>query len=195
MILRQYRSLGLLPEIITFVFLVVAVVTATGVLWRIVWRDPVVLVPNARGSGPLRPATADDTYLRQFCTNFLINWTSWNQHSYQFRKTQAISLMTPAVRAQFTEMARRSGELVASLSESQTYHLASLEIAAVDVRQELWQARFAGEMFTYYGGVGGRPDPYSGILLLHALHPTPESPLCLEVLGFKIDKSTALEPR
>ena len=55
MILRHYRSLGLLPEIITFVFLVVAVVTVGGVLWRISWRDPVVLVPNARGSGPLRP--------------------------------------------------------------------------------------------------------------------------------------------
>jgi hypothetical protein len=194
-ILRQYRSLGLLPEIITFVFLGVAVVAAGGVLWRISWRDPVMLVPNARGSGPLRPAAPDDAYLREFCTSFLMNWTSWNQHSYQFRKTQAISLMTPAVRAQFTEMARRSGELVASLAESQTYHLTSLEIAPADVGAGLWQARFTGEMLTYYGGVGGHPDPYRGILLLHALHPTAENPLCLEVLGFKTDKPPALEPR
>ena len=98
MILRHYQSLGLLPEIITFVFLAVTVLTTAGVLWRIAARDPVVLVPNARGAGALQPAAPDEVYLRQFCTSFLMNWTSWNQHSYQFRKSQAISLMTPSVR-------------------------------------------------------------------------------------------------
>ena len=188
MILRQYRSLGLLPEIVVFAFILCSLLSFGYAAVRISWRDPVITVPNAIGAGALHPATADEAYIRAFAASFLGNWTTWNEYTYQYRKSIAISMMTASVRPQFRAMASKASNLVASLSQSQSYLPTSLEVSPGDVGGSYFIVRYLGELHTFYGGVGGGSDPYTGRLLLRAVHPTSNSPLCLEVYGFLTDR-------
>ncbi len=193
MILRQYQSLGLLPELITFVFLAAAVATLALVTLRVSWRTPVALVPNAIGAGALAPAYADDDYCRAFAANFLAHWATWNEHTFRHRANRAIELMTPAVRPGFIATVDRAVGLVASLSQTQVMTLDQLTVHTLDPARGVHGVAFSGTLKSFYGGVGGHPEPYRGELLLRATAPTAERPLCLEVIGFVITRSEAQE--
>ncbi len=168
MILRQYQSLGLLPELITFVFLAAAVATLALVTLRVSWRTPVALVPNAIGAGALAPAYADDDYCRAFAANFLAHWATWNEHTFRHRANRAIELMTPAVRPGFIATVDRAVGLVASLSQTQVMTLDQLTVHTLDPARGVHGVAFSGTLKSFYGGVGGHPEPYRGELLLRA---------------------------
>ncbi|HEX3133333.1 MAG TPA: TraE/TraK family type IV conjugative transfer system protein [Planctomycetota bacterium] len=186
MILRQYQSLGILPEIIVFAFLAASVMTLGYSVFKVSYRDPVIVVPNAIGAGPLLPASANDAYLTSFATNFLANWSTWNEYTYQYRRSIAISMMTPSVRAQFQAMAAQASGLMNSLSQSQSFDLQGLTLKRLDAT--FAQVTYSGNVRTYYGGVGGEAEPFNGALLLRAVTPSPQNPLCLEVFGFLHDR-------
>jgi hypothetical protein len=188
MILRQYQSLGLLPELIVFAFLLASVLTLAYSTFKINYRDPVIVVANATGAGPLQPAQADEAYIRSFAANFLANWATWNQYTYQYRKSVAIMMMTPSVRSIFTDQAQRGSGLMTSLSQSQSLSVQDLTITALALDNAFVRVDFSADLRIYYGGIGGEVEPYHGSLLLRAIKPSPGSPLCLEVFGFLIDR-------
>ncbi|MBA3847495.1 MAG: hypothetical protein H0X45_12745 [Planctomycetes bacterium] len=193
MILRQYQSLGLLPELITFVFLAAAVATLALVALRVCWRTPVALVPNSIGAGELAPARADDDYCKAFAANFLAHWATWNEHTFRHRAHRAIELMTPTVRPGFVATVERAASLVASLSQTQVMALDQLTVQTFDAARGVHGVVFSGTLKSFYGGVGGDPEPYRGELLLRATTPTAQRPLCLEVIGFVITRADVQE--
>jgi hypothetical protein len=193
MIFRQYTTLGLLPAILVFLFLTASVTTLGYVLFKVSYRDPVIAVPEAVGVGHLQPAVADETYIRAFATNFLAQWATWNEYTYQRRRSLAIGMMTPVVRGTFAAQAARSSDLMASLRQSQSLILQSLIVTPLDSEQQFFQVSFEGNLRVFYGGVGGDLDPYAGSLLLRSIPPSSENPLCLEVYGFKLARATINE--
>ena len=183
MILRHYQSLGIFPELIVAITLFAIVITMSVVLYQVRSMPPAVLVPNAIGSSELKPVQSDEAYARAFSDLFLSNWCTWNIYTYKARRQSAINLLWPGVQGTFSGKSSNIGGLVDSLGQSQVLSLS--EVVVQPMNSQIWFVKATGELKIYYSGVGGKPEPYSAGLMLRKVSPTPASPMCLEVYGFK----------
>ena len=191
MILKQYSSLGIFPELIVAIAMVAVVITLSMVLHQVRSMPPAVLIPNAIGSKELRPIEADEAYARAFSDLFLSNWNTWNIYTYTARRQTAIGLMWPGVQGTFSAKSSSLGKLVDSLGQSQVLSISEVEVKPMNA--EIWYVKATGELKVYYSGVGGKPEPYVAGLMLRKVLPTPSRPMCLEVYGFKQSRGTAAE--
>jgi hypothetical protein len=184
MIFSDRQSLGTIPGVVIGLALCVCVGLFLDIAVLVAWSQPSAWVANVRSPGLVRPAGADEEYVRAFSADFLGNWASWSEYTFMFRRRVAISMMAPGVRARFTVQSRQALALLTSLAQSESFSLHSIAIHPVAGDAQLYRCEFTGDMRRFYGGVGGEAEGYSGTLALRSITPTVTNPLCLEVVGF-----------
>jgi hypothetical protein len=183
MLLQRHDALGRLPAIVALVFAGGTVAVLGYLLATVLGHRPLLLVADAVPQPALAPAVPDAAYERAFARGFLQDWATWTPYSYRHCVACALERLAPAARADLGRLTADAAPLCDSLQQSQSLALDQLTLEPrPDQRVAV---RFRGRLTTYFGGVGGEPDPVAGTLLLHAVRPSGEAPRCLEIESFR----------